>query len=93
MILLARLLWGIKLRKKILKTCYKLYILIKFGIKNDLFLYRNNDVIAAHLLRGYRGMHPQLHENIKKHGAIWCVLVYILIRFHLKVFPKLTILI
>ena len=43
-------------------------------------------VVAVRLLWGYGGMHPQLHENILKNKAIWCVLVYILIRFILKYF-------
>ena len=36
----------------------------------------------------YGGMHPR--ENLENE-AIWCVLEYILIRFYLKIFPKITI--
>ena len=65
------------------------YILIIFVLKyfdkgwcmRLLFSYSNNDIIAARSLCG--GMHPQLHENISKNKAIWCVLVYILMRFEI----------
>ena len=56
MILPARLLYILggyyKLPEKILRhvTSILMYILIKFGIKNDRFIYRNNDDIAARLL-------------------------------------------
>ena len=58
MILPARLLYRptssvlIKLPEKILKHVISIlkHILIKFGIKNDRFIYRNNDDIAARLL-------------------------------------------
>ena len=55
MILLGRLLLSIKHPEKNLKICYKwcifMYILIKFGIKNDRF-HIESDVIAAHLPLG-----------------------------------------
>ena len=41
-----------KLPEKILRhvTSILMHILIKFSIKNDRFILRNNDVIAARLL-------------------------------------------
>ena len=42
----------IKLPEKILRhvTSILMYILIKFGMKNDRFIYRNNDDITVRLL-------------------------------------------
>ena len=56
MILPARLLYrptsSVKLPEKILKhvTSILMHILIKFGIKNNRFVYRNNEDVAARLL-------------------------------------------
>ena len=55
MILHTRLLWSIKLHKKILKTIklQMIHFNIYFDqicVKKLSFLYKNNDVIDAHLL-------------------------------------------
>ena len=77
MILPARLLhtssWVLSFPKKIVRhvTSILMHTLIKFGIKNDCFIHRNNDDIAARLL--YGGIYTR--ENLEN-KAILCVLVY-----------------
>ena len=57
-----------------------------------VLLHRNNDVnsCALDVIIVVR-TEACTHEKIKNNKAIWCVLEYILIRFCLEIFPKITI--
>ena len=58
-----------------------------------LFLYRNNDIIAARMSDSFEDIYPPPPEkarNLLQYGALmWCA--YLFLRFCLKTFPKVSI--
>ena len=73
-------------RKKFLKTCYDWCVLVYILKLKWLFSWRNNYSLFALIYARGPMAYPirENFENMVRFGAVWCDLVYILIRLYLE---------